>query len=193
MALVAIQAAIILFGSPSPTISAGVVGLLVAEFVRIAFLGGPLGEELGWRGFALPRLQLQRTAFDASVVLGVIWGLWHVPLYFVPGTGQFETVSGGMSTAFAIGAFVVWTVGLSILFTWLFNETKGSLLVLILFHASVNLGAFLPSAVGSTGGVSLLYALVTCLVAITVVLRFGRATLASREFVRPAVAGFGTS
>jgi len=47
-------------------------------------------EELGWRGFALPRRQQHRNAFDASILLGLAWGLWHLPLYFVLGTGQSE-------------------------------------------------------------------------------------------------------
>ena len=96
----------------------------------------------------------------------------------MPGTGQFETISGGTSPSFAIGAFVVWTIGLSILFTWLFNETRGSLIVVILFHASINLAAFVPAAVGSTGAASFLYAIVTWIVALVIVSRFGRASLA---------------
>ena len=117
----------------------------------------------------LPRLQTRRTALVASLAVGLIWGLWHIPLYFVPGTGQFETISGGTSPAFAIGAFIVWTIGLSILFTWLFNETRGSLIVVILFHTSINLGAFVPAAIGSAGATSFLYAIVTWIVALVVV------------------------
>jgi uncharacterized protein len=178
MIAVAIAISIVAFGAPTPVITLALVGVLGREFVRILFLGGPLGEELGWRGFILPRLQARRTALGASLLLGLIWGLWHIPLYFVPGTGQFETVSGGTSPAFAIGAFVVWTIGLSILFTWLFNQTRSSLIVVILFHASINLGAFMPAAVGSTGAASFLYAIVTWIVAVVVVYRYGRTTLA---------------
>ena len=180
---VAIAISVVAFGAPTPVISIALVAVLAVEFVRVLFFGGPLGEELGWRGFVLPRLQRRRTAFGASLVLGLIWGLWHIPLYFVPGTGQFETVSGGTSPAFAIGAFVVWTIGLSILFTWLFNETRGSLIAVILFHTSINLGAFVPAAVGSTGATSFLYAIVTWIVALVVVSRYGRTTLASAPAV----------
>jgi membrane protease YdiL (CAAX protease family) len=153
--------------------------VLLVEFVRILFLGGPLGEELGWRGFALPRLQQRRTALTSSIFLGLIWGLWHIPLYFVPGTGQHEILRSGTSPGFAIGGFVGWTIGLSVLFTWLFNKTRGSLIVVILFHAAINLAAFLPSAVGSAGAASLLNVLLIWIAAIVVVVCFGRTRLAS--------------
>lgn len=123
MMAVAIAGSVALLGAPSPHITAGVGAVLLIEFRRVLLLGGPLGEELGWRGFALPRLQEHRTALDASVILGLVWGLWHVPMYFVAGTGQFETLRAGTSPAFAIGGFIGWTIGLSILFTWLFNQT----------------------------------------------------------------------
>jgi membrane protease YdiL (CAAX protease family) len=183
MVAVAIAISVAVLGGRVPVVTAGVIGALVGEWVRILFLGGPLEEELGWRGFALPRLQLRHTALRAAVLLGLVWGLWHIPLYFVPGTGQYETVAGASSPGFAIGAFVVWTVGLSILFTWLFNETRGSLIVVMLFHASVNLGSYVPAAVGSTGGSSFLYAIVTWIVALAVVWRFGGRTLAGSSEV----------
>jgi membrane protease YdiL (CAAX protease family) len=179
MIVVAIAVSVLAFGAPTPVITIALLGVLATAFVRILFLGGPLGEELGWRGFALPRLQTRQTAYRASLLLGLIWGLWHIPLYFVPGTGQFETVSGGTDPAFAIGAFVGWTIGLSILFTFLFNETRGSLIVVILFHTSINLGAFVPAAVGSTGAASFLYAIVTWIAALIIVSRYGKVALAS--------------
>lgn len=179
MIAVAIAVSVGAFGAAVPVITVGVIGTLAVEFVRVLLLGGPLEEELGWRGFALPRLQEQRSAFSSSVILGAIWGVWHIPLYFVSGTGQEETAASAGST-FAVTAFVVWTIGLSILFTWLFNQTGGSLIVVLLFHAAVNLGAFVPAAVGSTGAASFLYALVTWIVALIVAARFGRENLANR-------------
>ena len=177
MVAIAILIAVALLGAAAPTFSVALVGIIAVEFVRILIVGGPLGEEIGWRGFALPRLQATRTAFDASVLLGVLWGLWHIPLYFVAGTGQFETLRAGTDPAFAIGGFVGWTIGLSVLFTWLFNGSRGSLLVVILFHAAVNLAVFLPALLGTTGLVSLLNVAVTWIVALIVTVRFGRATL----------------
>ena len=183
---VAIAVSVTAFGAPRPAVTFGVAGVVLAEFVRVLFWGGPVGEELGWRGFALPRLQQHRNALAASILLGFIWGLWHLPLYFVLGTGQSELLSTGTGPAFAIGGFIGWTIGLSVLFTWLFNQTGGSLIVVILFHASVNLAAFLPAAVGSGGPAPLLNVVITWLVAIAVVLRFGRARLASRPSIEVA-------
>ena len=167
------------FGALRPAVSFSLAGVVLAEFVRVLFLGGPVEEELRWRGFALPRLQQHRNALDASILLGLVWGLWHLPLYFVLGTGQSEMLTAGASPAFAIGGFLGWTIGLSVLFTWLFNQTGGSLIVVILFHAAVNLTVFLPAAVGSGGAASLLNVIITWLVAIGVVVRFGRARLVS--------------
>lgn len=98
----------------------------VIPVVIISALPGAFMEELGWRGFALPRLQSKNTALIASVILGIIWGLWHIPslLYF----GQTDVLS--------ITLAVVNTIPVVILFTWLFNNTKGSLLLVTLFHAS---------------------------------------------------------
>ena len=183
MMATAIAVSVAAFGAPSPAVTFSLAGVVLAEFVRVLFLGGPVGEELGWRGFALPRLQQHRNALDASILLGLVWGVWHLPLYLVLGTGQSEILRAGTSPAFAIGGFIGWTIGLSVLFTWLFNQTGGSLIVVILFHAAVNLAVFLPTAVGSGGAASLLNVIITWLVAIGVVVRFGRARLASRPRV----------
>ena len=180
----AITASVAFMGGSTPVLTGAVLGTLAGEFVRVLLLGGPLEEELGWRGFALPRLQERRSAFDAALLLGLVWGLWHIPLYFVPGTGQSESVGDVGSAAFLIGAFVIWTMGLSVLFAWLFNQTGGSLIAVILLHAAVNLASFVPAAIGSTGPVPTLYALVTWIVVALVAWRYGRATLAGRK---PAV------
>ena len=188
MMVAAIAVSVAAFGAPHPAVTLSVAGVVLAEFVRVLFLGGPVGEELGWRGFALPRLQQHRNAVDASILLGLVWGLWHLPLYFVLGTGQSEMLGAGASPAFAIGGFLGWTIGLSVLFTWLFNQTGGSLFVVILFHAAVNLAVFLPTAVGSAGTAPVLNVVLTWLVAIGVVIRFGRARLVSPPRVEVATA-----
>ena len=91
--------------------------------------GGPLNEELGWRGFALPRLLQRRSPLVASVGLGVLWAFWHLPLYFIPDSGKY----GG---SFALFLLVV--VCMAIFMTAAHRGTRGSLLIAVLFHTSAN-------------------------------------------------------
>jgi len=158
-------------GEPWPAMPAPgpLAALVAAEFVRVLFLGGPLGEEPGWRGFALPALLARRSPFSASVLLGVVWGLWHAPLYFVPGTGQFEFAQGSGSFLIPFLGFLIWTIGLSVLYTGLLLETGGSLLIVVLFHASTNLASFLPFALGMPASAApLLNVLLTWAIALAV-------------------------
>jgi uncharacterized protein len=99
----------------------------VIPSIVISAIPGAFMEELGWRGFALPRLQLKNTALIASVILGLVWGLWHIP----------SMIFFGQTDVLSIGLAVINFVPATILFTWLFNNTKGSLLLVTLFHASI--------------------------------------------------------
>lgn len=114
-------------------------------FLVILGLGGPLNEELGWRGMALPALQRMLPPWAASLVLGGFWAAWHLPLFWIPGASQ---------AGLPIAPILAQIVALSILFTWLYNRTHGSLLLALLFHAALNAtGAvlpLLPTATGST-------------------------------------------
>lgn len=106
------------------------------------FAGGGLGEELGWRGFALPRLEAVMSPLGASVVIGAAWGVWHAPAFFFGGAGK----EGGLVL---LALFTIYTCALSILFTVLYHKTGGSLLLTALLHAALNstedtLKTFLP-------------------------------------------------
>ncbi len=105
--------------------------------VIFTIFGGPLGEESGWRGFALPRMLKKWDAFTASVLLGLLWFGWHLPSYINP--VMFE--SSGGSTGIII--FAVFTVALTILMTWVFQNAKGSTFLTFLFHGANNLLFFL--------------------------------------------------
>jgi uncharacterized protein len=107
---------------------------LYALLVQLVTDPGPLGEELGWRGFALPRLLERWSALSASLILGVIWGLWHLPAFFISGLPQSH---------FSLPAFLVGTVALSVLMTWVFQNTRGSVLIAVLIHWLFN-GSDLP-------------------------------------------------
>jgi membrane protease YdiL (CAAX protease family) len=95
---------------------------------------GPLGEELGWRGFALPRLLQGRSALSASLILGVVWGIWHLPAFFFSGLPQNQL---------SIPAFLVGVAALSVLMTWVYQNTQGSVLFAVLIHWLIN-NVYLP-------------------------------------------------
>ena len=99
------------------------------------FAGGPVFEEIGWRGFALPRLQRLHGPLIGSLVLGPLWALWHLPLFLIP---SWDTPHGN---PLDVVSFVVWAVSITIIFTWVFNNTKGSVLMVILAHGSINSAA----------------------------------------------------
>jgi uncharacterized protein len=102
------------------------------------------GEEIGWRGYVLPRLQAKHSALVASLIVGAIWGVWHLPKFL--GTGA------GVERSFLW--FVIAHVALSVLYTWLYNSTRGSLLLVTLFHASGNtFGVFMPAKFAVAGGI----------------------------------------
>jgi membrane protease YdiL (CAAX protease family) len=109
-------------------------------FVLIFFVGGPLGEEFGWRGFALPKLLERRSALRASLILGVLWASWHLPLFWLPGSAQFRNVheTGVDIYAFWLGDFFISTTLLSVLFTWIYNSASQSMLFPLLFHTALN-------------------------------------------------------
>lgn len=87
---------------------------------------GPLWEEGGWRGFALPHLQKHYGSLAASIVIGVMWAFWHIPGY----------LGGWMEANFL--ALLIYCIGFSIIATWIFNHTRASILLMILLHSSSN-------------------------------------------------------
>jgi membrane protease YdiL (CAAX protease family) len=105
-------------------ISTALFSLQAGFFVSL-FLRGALGEELGLRGFALPRLQENNSPFRASLIIGLLWGAWHLPVLI----GR-DVVS--------VAAFGLLSFGLSFLFTYIFNGSGGSLIPVLLFHATQN-------------------------------------------------------
>jgi membrane protease YdiL (CAAX protease family) len=117
-----------------------------------------LGEEIGWRGFALPRLQKRRGAWVATLILGGLWALWHLPQFFYNYTWH---LLGAV-------AFVASTVSGAIVLTWLYNNTGGSVLVAALWH-----GAFNTAVAGAQGAVAPLVNVFIILAAVLIVRRSG--------------------
>ena len=104
--------------------------LIPLVFVYIFFLGGPLGEEFGWRGYALPKLNMIFKPLYSSFILGIIWSIWHLPLFYMQDTVQGEVNFFG---------YTLFTILITILITIIFIKSGGSILAAILFHTLTNL------------------------------------------------------
>jgi membrane protease YdiL (CAAX protease family) len=105
-------------------------------YVIIFFAGGPLGEEIGWRGFALPRLLERRGRLGASLVVAVMWFIWHVPLFWIEGAAQKGS---------SIPVFAILVLANAVIFTWVYVGSGRSLLSVLLLHASINTWSYLFS------------------------------------------------
>jgi len=134
-----------LLGTELPFIRSSNVDIKFGEMVILFFLYniiyGGISEEPGWRGFALPRLQAMFNPLVSSLILGVIWAVWHAPAHF-----------GGIQAQSVSDTLVQWIliVLVNIIFTWLFNRTKGSILVTAFIHAAMNTtGIFLTGSLGA--------------------------------------------
>jgi membrane protease YdiL (CAAX protease family) len=107
--------------------------LLLTSFLPMVAFGiviPSIGEEPGWRGFALPRLQARHGPLRATIILGALHGLWHLP--------ALGTLMLGPLTAAQLGPFLLTAMGGTFLYTWIFNRTGGSVLLAILTHAAGN-------------------------------------------------------
>ncbi|MDT3435966.1 type II CAAX endopeptidase family protein [Haloarcula sp. 1CSR25-25] len=147
--------------------AAAVPAVVLATFIR----GGL--EEPGWRGMALPVLQRSVGAFRASIVIGVIWALWHVPLFLLPGSSQAGT---------PFWLYVPAVVGISVIATWLYNAAGGRVLVPVVFHTLSN-AVSVTTATGVVGdGFTSQVGLLVVVWAVVVILvwRYGTDRLASK-------------
>jgi len=146
-------------------------------FATLAICNGGLSEELGWRGHLLPKLQARRSALAASIGVGLLWSFWHTDPDFW--RALFTTGIAAFSKPLV---YTIHSTALAILFTWVYNNTEGSLLLPILFHASYNATITIVNlAWGAPGKFSLLVVetiVGLCVVAIIVVVAFGPARLA---------------
>jgi uncharacterized protein len=102
------------------------------SFVVFAIIGGPLGEEPGWRGFALPRMQRLHGPLIANLILGPLHVFWHLPYFFIPQWGTPR------DTTLDLLWYLLSGIALTFIYAWVFNNTKGSVLLVILLHASID-------------------------------------------------------
>jgi membrane protease YdiL (CAAX protease family) len=117
----------VLLGASAPSLEElGSWPSLLVLFPLTLLIGGPLGEEPGWRGYALPRLQTGRSALTASLILGALIALWHLPLLL---TSEEPVPAGAFFPEIIAGMIVV---------SWVYNNTQGSVLLAALIHTSHN-------------------------------------------------------
>jgi membrane protease YdiL (CAAX protease family) len=143
----------------------------VPSFILLTIAAG-IGEEFGWRGFLLPRLQTRHNALVSSLIIGVIWAIWHIPMFFLKGTFQHDLGSqaGLLPAILGYSGLVIAT---SVQFTWVFNNTRGSVLLAAVMHGASNAwGGHIDVYRGYFGG-ALSFMAVSVLVSIIIVLITG--------------------
>jgi len=101
--------------------------MFIIPLIFNGLIHGGMSEEFGWRGYVLPRFQAKWNALISSLILGVIWGVWHLPLLLA-----------GVGSANSVVELLSWQALVAIFFTWVFNNTNGSILAVVIFHAMVN-------------------------------------------------------
>jgi len=163
---------------PQLTIPSGQLYILLPIlYLSNIFIGGPIAEEFGWRGFALPKLQARIGALYAGLLIGVIWGLWHLPFFiFLEGA----SVIGNIPFVWYLPLVTAW----SVMFAWIYNNTNGSVLMMILFHAAINttLGSLGLFQITSEGARPLLLNVVLTWVVVAIIAAvFGSAQLSRKR------------
>ncbi len=170
----------VLFGYPAPEFEALAQPIaLPIALVYIFFLGGPLQEEFGWRGYAFENLRHKFDALTASIFAGLMWGLWHLPLFFVPRAEDYynRPLWGLLLTTTLVG----------IILAWFYANTKGSVFAAMLGHTMFNWSNWVFPALKSDSAALILFGLYFVAV-VLIIWQFGRKTLTKCE--PPSVVSF---
>ena len=154
---IGLEVAQTLFPAESPVAP---IVLAIPYFILMMLIGGGQ-EEFGWRGYAQQPLQEKIGVIPASLLIGVIWGLWHLPLWFM---------AGDLHSAYSFFAFVIMTTSISLMYAWLYNSGGKKLLLVVIFHAMNNTAApllpFLHGIVGKPETAYWLYSAVNVIIGI---------------------------
>lgn len=140
--------------------------LAIVPYAIFILFFGPLPEELAWRGYALELLQKRWGALASSLFLGTAWTVWHIPLFFIPGSYQHELGLGTLG----FWLFMMDKIPQSVLMTWVYNNNRRSTLSAVLFHFSVN---FVGEIFDLTARTELFYIIFWILAAIAVTVFWG--------------------
>ncbi len=126
---------------------------LIPMFVILTIFAG-FGEEFGWRGYLLPNLLKRQNAIVASLIVGLAWGLWHIPLFFTPGAvqGEWAQQAGLFS---AIAGYTIFCIAWSVQYTWIHLRSNGSVLLAAVYHGTGNawIGGYIDVYRGDVTGV----------------------------------------
>lgn len=174
VALAAALGVATLWGHPFPPLSQVPWGALPA--VLVVMLLSNVWEEIGWRGFALPRFQSRFGDLATALIMGALWELWHVPLALNP--------ASPMSGLRVFGP--LFPIALTVIYTWLYNQTRGSLLFVTLFHAMSNTVAWITLELDVYASSYPFVVGVTTVVALLIVLFYG-----PRRFAKPDLSQAG--
>jgi hypothetical protein len=165
-----------LFGGPAVDWSGLDPLYSVVPSIIILTIFAGMGEEFGWRGFAMPRLQARHNALVSSIIIGVLWGIWHIPLFLAKGTDQYNwRLDAGLIPPVLL--YTVFVTAWSIQYTWVFNNTKGSVLLAAVLHGAVNAwNGYIDVYRGNFGGI-VTYTVVSVIVSLIIVLMAGPTNL----------------
>jgi membrane protease YdiL (CAAX protease family) len=165
------------FGGLDPSLLPERAGRWLFGLVFVSLAGGG-NEEPGWRGYALPHLQRDYGALTASLAVGAVWAVWHLPMFVLP---------NGMYAGMSFAVYVPMVLAFSVVLTWLYNGSGGSVPAAILFHAGINsASALIPVSASrlaelSSRGWHMQHRLVVFgLLAVALVLYYGPKTLSAR-------------
>ncbi len=192
LAIAALVVASSVRGDGIDTSDFGSLARVVPMMVVLIIFAG-FGEEFGWRGFLVPRLQARHSALRASLIVGVCHSAWHIPLFFVNGTAQ-NGWAGELGLVTALLGYSLFVTAWAVHLSWIFNNTRGSVLLVAVAHGAGNAwigGYFDVSGNGGVGGIVALSGL-TALLAILIVGVSGAAHL-SRDVERDAGTTHGES
>jgi len=159
----------VLFGSPAPEFELLAQPIVLPiVLIYIFFFSGPLQEEFGWRGYAFENLRNKYDALTASIIAGLMWGTWHLPLFFVPRADDYynRPVWGLLLTTTLVG----------IILAWFYANTNGSIFAAMLGHAMFNWSNVVFPALKSDSAALILFGLYF-LAVVYIVWQFGRKTL----------------
>lgn len=163
-----------LIGEPPALADASAVSVLLLLLFNVWMW--LITEETAWRGFALPRLQRRFNPLTASLVLGVLWAAWHIPLFLIPGTFQ---------SAIPFAGFAISTIATSVLIGWVFNQACGSVLLAAIFHGVTDVTIAVCGVMSDGLGLFWTFVVVQVLAAASVsptLARMPRAAVSTPEF-----------